>query len=214
MEDDDYPVQETEHDGHQCLECGRSLDDYRADAKWCSDAHRKRYARRENRKEAQRQKYLSGHPDVSLDELYARIDPASWHKTGDDAGQDDNDQGDGNSWSDMWRVHEAIGAVERRYERLMKPYAAQQRRNAGVRLPGLAALERERDQEIDAMIRAHELADELDRASRDEPRRINEAHERQMNREALQALGNALPGRARRYEAPNIGRATHDVWRW
>jgi hypothetical protein len=200
---------ETERDGH-CLECGVALDSRRKDAKWCCDAHRKRYTRRESRKDAQRQKYLSGHPDASLDDFYAFGDPGTW----DNEDQDHEDHEPGNSWDDMWRVHEAIDAVERRYERRMKPYLSQQRRNPGVRLPGLVALERQRDQEIDAMIRAHELADELGRARRDEPRRLNEAHERQRERVALQALGNQLPGRARRTQAPNIGRATRDVWRW
>jgi hypothetical protein len=202
-------VRDTEHDG-RCLECGAALDSRRNDAKWCSDAHRKRYARRESRKEAQRQKYLSGHPDVPLDDFYALLEPGTWDN-------EDQDHEPGNSWDDMWKLQEAIDAVEGRYERLMKPYAAQQRRNAGVRLSGLVALERERDREIDAMIRAHELADELGRASRDEPRRINEAHERQREGVALQALGNARPSRARyegRTQTPNIGRATRDVWRW
>lgn len=196
---------ETEYDGH-CLECGVALDSRRKDAKWCCDAHRKRHTRRESRKDTQRQKYLSGHSGTSLDDFYAIEDPGTWDN-------EDQDHEPGNSWDDMWKLHEAIDAVERRYERRMQPYLVQQRRNPGVRLPGLVALERERDEEISALVRAHERADELGRAKRDEPRRLNEAHERQTERHALQALDAQLPGRARRLlDFP--GRSTGDIWRW
>jgi hypothetical protein len=220
MDDEDYPGLEAENDGHQdhaCLRCGQPLKGYRADAKWCSDACRKRFTRREARLDRQRQKYLSGHPDVSLDDVLLTMDPDTWRRPGHDDDQDhgdqDDDQGPGNSWSGMWRVHEAAEVVRASYERQMAPYRRTQARNPGVKLPGLVALERERDDEISRMVRAHDHADEAGRAKRYEPRRINEARERQRERVALQALGNALPGN--RYQRPAYtGRATHDLWRW
>jgi hypothetical protein len=141
----------------------------------------------------------------------------------DGAGHPDNeadgyrneaDEGPG-AWSDAWRLHEAIEGVQRRYERRVQPYQAQLRRNPGVRPPGLVALEQQRDDEIDAMIREHNRRAELDRATRNAPRRINEAHERQTERAALQALAQDLPGASRRYTTPaSAGRATGDIWRW
>ena len=127
---------------------------------------------------------------------------------------DEADEGPG-AWSDAWRLHEAIERAQRRYERRIQPNRAQMHRNPGVRPAGLVALERQRDDEINAMIREYNRRAELDRAHRNEPRRLNEAHERQTERAALQALASDLPGASRRYAPPAwAGRATGDVWRW
>ena len=142
---------------------------------------------------------------------------------------DDNDQGqdagppeydtDNRGWSDMWRLHEAEQDIWARYDALAAPYRAQMRRNPGVKLPGLVALERERDREIAAV-----LTDTTDgltntgnagasQSRADEASRRNEARARHSERAALQALGKALPGH-RSGHVSYRSRETHDLWAW
>lgn len=112
-------------------------------------------------------------------------------------------------------MHEAEQAIRARYAPRLQPYLVQLKRNPGVRPAGLVALERERDDEIAEMMRGHDQAADIDRARRSEPRRLNEAHERQEERAALQAFGNDLPGGSRRYQVQEYhGRPTHALWRW
>lgn len=215
MEDEDYPGYEEEH-AHVCRACGESLDGYRPDAIYCSDACRKRYKRHEQRLQRYRDSYSSDHEDVSLDELYAQIDPSTWHNPRELVDEyEDQDQEPGD-FSNIWELNEAVEAVHARYEREMAPYRAQLRRNPGVRPRGLVALERQRDQEIAEMWRNYERADELSRAASNESQRIVRAHERQTERAALQALGNDRYGiRSGRLRQPEFhGRSTHDLWDW
>lgn len=201
----------------RCDYCGTPMLGKRDRANYCTrrckELARQKRRRGRARVEGIRQKYP--HADMSLDELYLRSQRPVSHDQGDEAGHVANDEADGGpgTFHDLWQLNEAIESVRASYERRMEPYRAQLRRNPGVRPPGLVELERQRDDEISRMVRAYEHADEVSRAKRYEPRRINEAHERQMERAALQALGNALPGH--RYEAPHArGRATRDLRRW
>jgi hypothetical protein len=190
----------------------------------CKELAREKRKRDRARVDALREKYPAA--DFSLEELYARAilpRPAVSEDHGDEAGhlddEDDEyrheaDEGPG-AWSDAWRLQEAIERMQRRYERRIQPYLVQLKRNPGVRPPGLVELERERDEEIARIVRKYSDEADLYRARRNEPKRINEAHERRGERASLQALAQDLPGASRRYTpATSAGRATDDIWRW
>jgi predicted nucleic acid-binding Zn ribbon protein len=207
-----------------CALCGDPFWPEQAGQRYCSSRHRETARKRRQRSRNGREQLLVplGTP---LTDLYARATPPRLVNgdQGDDAGHLDDDEhaysheadnGPG-AWSDIWRLQEAIEAVHQRYERRVQPYLAQLKRNPGVRPSGLVGLERQRDDEIAAVLREHDQDAEVGRARRNEPKRINEAHERQRERAALQALAQDLPGGSRRYEAPqHAGRATGDIWRW
>jgi hypothetical protein len=175
----------------------------------CKELAREKRRRGRARVDALRAKYPDA--DISLaDDDEHQGDEAGMHH----ADEGHADEGPG-TWSSAWRLHEAIERVQRRYDRRMQPYRAQLRRNPGVRPQGLVELERQRDDEIDAMIRDHNRVADADRAERSEPRRLNKARERQAQRAALQALAQELSGASRRYTPPtSAGRATGDIWRW
>jgi hypothetical protein len=215
----DHEANEAHEDGltPHCGYCGNPLIGQRPDALYCSRTCKQKASAKRRRTRERVDTYRASYPDAS----HAWDGPPDDDNDHEHQDQDDDGQstllylyGHSGDFLDRRKVQEAIDAIDARYERLMAPFRAQLRRNAGVRLPGLVALERERDDEISRMVREYERADELNRARRDEPRRLNEAHERQTERAALQALGNQLPGRARRTQAPNVGRATRDVWHW
>jgi hypothetical protein len=160
-----------------------------------------------------------------LEDLFARATPPRHVNEDQDDGSGHHDDEGGHvhkadhgpgAWSDIWRLHEAEQAIRARYERPIQPYLATLKRNPGVRPAGLVALERERDHEIAEMNRAHDHAAQVSRAHRNKAKRINEAHDRQREGDALRPLGNDLPGGPRRYEAPQqyTGRATQDLWHW
>jgi hypothetical protein len=213
----------------RCGYCKTPMLDQRKGAIYCDRRCKELAAKKRRtsraRVDALREKYPVA--DLSLEELYARAAPPR-HVNGDqgdeaghldDDGYPHEDQGDEaasgpGAWSDIWRLQEAIERANRRYERRMQPYLVQMKRNPGVRPVGLVALERQRDDEIARMVRAHDHASQLSRARLNEAKRINEAHERQRERDALRALAQDLPGGSRRYEAPHAGRATGDIWRW
>lgn len=209
----------------RCGYCGEPMLDQRKGAVYCDrrckELAREKRKRDRARVDALREKYPVA--DLSLEELHARATPP--RHVNEDQDDEDNqfypheDQGDAadgpGAWSDIWRLQEAIERVHWRYERRMQPYLVQMKRNPGVRPTDLVALERERDDEIAEMIRAHDHASQIGRARLHEARRINEAHERQRECAALAAMAQDLPGGSRRYEAPYAsGRATHDIWRW
>ncbi len=209
----------------RCGYCENPLFSKRAGAEYCGRRCKELAAAKRRRGRARVTKLRAKYPlaDLSLAELHERATPprpAVNEDQGDDAGHYDDEDDEyrheqPGAWSDLWRLNEAIETIQARYEAALAPFRAQLRRNPGVRPTGLVELERQRDDEIAAMIRAHEHADDLDRARRHEPRRLNEAYERQRERAALQALSNDLPGRSRRYQAPEYhGRATADIWRW
>lgn len=208
----------------RCGYCGTPMFGQRKGAIYC-DRRCKELAR-EKRKRDQarvtelRQKYPVA--DLSLQELYARATPPRPVVNEDQGDEDgahytDEDQADegAGAWSDAWRLNEALEAIQARYEALAAPYRAQVKRNPGVRPIGLVRLERERDQRTARMIRAYEQAADIDRARRSAPKRINEARERQIERAALAALAQDLPGGSRRYRAQEYhGRSTDDIWHW
>lgn len=207
----------------RCGYCRTPMLDQRRGATYCG-RRCKELAREKRKRDRERVTNLrSKYPDadLSLEELYARATPPR-HVGNEDQGDEDSrldadeDQGDSGpgAWSDLWRLQEAEQAIRARYEALAAPYLVQIKRNPGVRPKGLVELERQRDDEVAEMIRAHDRASQLGRARINEAKRINEAHERQRERDALRALANDLPGRAHRYEVPNAGRATGDVWNW
>ncbi len=211
----------------RCGYCRTPMLAQREGAKFCGRRCKELSAAKRRRGRARVETLRARYPaaDLSLAELYERAtaprpvankdqdDEAGHH--GDDGGHlDDDDDGPG-AWSDAWRLHESIERVQRRYERRLQPYRAQLARNPGVRPHGLVHLEQQRDDEIDAMIREYNRRAELDRAHRNAPRRLNEAHERQAERAALHALAQDLPGSSRRYAPPAwTGRATSDLFRW
>jgi len=207
-----------------CALCGDPFWPEQAGQRYCSPRHRETASKRRQRSRSNRAQLLV-HQGTSLTELYERTAPPRvvHEDQADDTGHPDDDE-DGYSheaddgpgtWSSAWRLHEAEQAIRARYERRMRPFLVQLHRNPGVRPAGLVRLERERDQELAEMIRAHARRAELDRATRNAPRRLNEAHERQNEQAALSALAQDLPGGSRRYTPPERpGRATNDIWRW
>jgi hypothetical protein len=206
-----------EYDGlapvRRCGYCQEPMLDQRKGAVYCDRRCKELAAKKRRtdraRVDALREKYPVA--DLSLEELYAHATPPR-HVNEDQGDEADNGPG---AWSDIWRLQEAMERVQRRYERRMQSYLVQLKRNPGVRPVGLVTLERQRDDEIARMVRAHDRASQLGRARLSEPRRINEAHERQRERDALRALAQDLPGGSRRYEAPqHAGRATSDIWSW
>lgn len=210
--ENEYAPNEAHEDGltPRCGYCGYPLIGMDSRAQYCTRSC-KESAREKRKRERERvATYRAKYPDVAR----------AWDEPGhdDDNDQEHQDQDDNgpDTFGHLLSLHEAEQDIRARYERHMKPYLAQQRRNPGVRLPGLVALERERDQEISRMVREYERADELSRATYSEPQRIVRAHERQTERAALQALGNdrygTRPGRLRQPEFH--GRATHDLWDW
>jgi predicted nucleic acid-binding Zn ribbon protein len=196
-----------------CALCGDPFWLEQAGQKYCSSRHRETASKRRQRSRRDRGELLVPW-GTALTEVYAKASPPRPAIADDGYPDHDEDQGDDGpgAWSSAWRLHEAEQAIRARYERLMQPYLVQLRRNPGVRPPGLVALERQRDDEIAEMIRAHDHAAQVGRAQRNEAKRINEAHDRQRERDALRALAQDLPGGSRRYEVPR--RATHDIWRW
>lgn len=105
--------------------------------------------------------------------------------------------------------------VRARYDALIRPLLAVQRRNGGVRLPTLVQLELERKREIDAITKAHQKAEAHEMAARDAPWRAVAAHERQAEQAALNSLARDLPRSSRRYQgAEPAGRDTADIAVW
>jgi hypothetical protein len=112
-------------------------------------------------------------------------------------------------------LSDAIDAVQKDFDRKARPFIEQQRRNQGIKLPQLAALERERHARIRHLEREHYLADAHRQAARDRPRRIATAHERQVERAAARALAMDLGrGRFLRDEPADVGRPTSDIAIW
>lgn len=203
----DHEASEAHEDGltPRCGYCGTPLVGMDDRALYCS-RRCKELAREKRKRDRERvDTYRATYPDV-----------AETLRTFDDYAQDDEDPQDQDdnatdTFGHLLAIHEAEQEIWARYERLMKPYVAAQRRNPGVRLPGLVALERERDQELAGLTNTGDVLTNTDRAT--EARRINEARERRAERAALQALGNALPGH-RSGHVSYRGRETHDLWAW
>jgi predicted nucleic acid-binding Zn ribbon protein len=203
----------------RCALCGDPFWPEQAGQRYCSSRHREAAKKRRQRSRSDWEQLLvpSG---TTLTELYTRATPPR-HAVADDGHPDDEDNEHGYSddgpgtWSDAWRLSEAVEAIRARYERLARPYLAQLRRNPGVRPAGLVELEQRCHDETAEMIRAHDHATQAGRARRHKPQRIMDAHERQAEQRAVQALASDLPGGSRRYEAPQYtGRVTRDLWRW
>jgi hypothetical protein len=209
-----------EHDANEGLEdgltprcgyCGSPMIGQRADSQYCTRTCKQKARAKRRRRDARVDRYRTAYPDAAD----TWDGPGHDYAQGDNAGLPDDNEADNepDTFSHLLRLHEAEQDIRARYERLMKPYLAQQRRNPGVRLPEIVALERERDRELAGLANT---GDELDQASRREPQRINETRERQKNRAALQALGNdrygSRPGRLRQPEFH--GRSTTEIWRW
>jgi predicted nucleic acid-binding Zn ribbon protein len=213
MERDDDPTP-------ACALCGDPFWPEQAGQRYCSSRHRETARKRRQRSRSDREQLLVP-LGTSLTELYTRATPPRPAVADDEHPDEDQadergyaDEGPG-TWSDTWRLHEAVEAIQARYERLAQPYLAQLRRNPGVRPPALVQLEQQCAGEATALIRAHQHAADTDRAHRNEARRLNEAHERQMEQRALQALASDLSGGSRRYQPPeHHGRPTHDLWNW
>lgn len=221
------PVQRCAHCGHPMLSkrrgaiyCGRR----------CKELARAKRQRDHARVTTLRAKYPQA--DLSLMELHERATPPVPRAALHDVDEVDEDvdepypgddgaylgvpgQGTGNStWDQFQQLSSAEDAIRRRYARLMAPYEAQLRHNIGVRPTALVDLERARDRELRALHREHDHQAEVSRASRNEPRRVAEAHERQMERAVLRELSQDLRGGSRRSETPSPGRATGDIWNW
>lgn len=204
----------------RCGRCGDPFWPEQAGQKYCSTRCRETARKRRQRSRTDREQLLVPR-GTTLTELYTRAAPPR-PAVADDGHSDEvqadervyADDGPG-TWSDAWRLNEAVEAIRARYDRLAQPYLQQLKRNPGVRPPALVRLEQQCDDEIRALIRAHEHAADTDRAYRNEAKRLNEAHERQMEQRALEALASDLPGGSRRYQPPeHHGRPTHTVWDW
>lgn len=158
-----------------------------------------------------------GHrPDHWADIEAGRVDPGLIEHTDhhDLVALADDDPGD-LAWSDTYRVQQAVEKIENHYRKLARPLLAQQARNGGVRLPGLVKLEQECADKIDAIVKAHERAQALDRAARRQPATVATAHERQLEQAALRSLAADLPGRRHRHAEPEpAGRDVRSTWSW
>jgi hypothetical protein len=110
---------------------------------------------------------------------------------------------------------EAIEQIKVDFDRRARPYLAQQRRNAGVIRPELAALMRERDNRIAELTRAHQLDQAYEWAAKDRPGRIVTAHDRAVEQAAARSLQADLGrGRHLRDDPADAGRDVHDTWIW
>lgn len=217
------PGQETERVG-RCLECKTSLEGYRADAIYCSDAHRKAYTRRQDKITERKRSYLSDHPELSeadLDSALAEArkimgDGSEGHSRAGHQGDDSSStreaadpprwedirsdylpmiDGRGHAFNDYMKYQEAEEAIWARYDAKTAPYRDTQRRNKGVVLPQIRAAEIQRDRELETLHRAHERAESTARAARNRPVQVMSAMEMQTEQAALAAFGAQLPGR-------------------
>jgi hypothetical protein len=141
---------------------------------------------------------------------------AEFTDTYDLTGQDDDrDDASAAAWSDSYRVHTAVGKIEEHYRELARPLLAQQARNPGVRLRELVALEQECADKIDAILRAHERAQALERAARRQPQQVASAHERAIEAAAARSFARDLgKGRHLRAEPEPAGRDVRSAWSW
>jgi ABC-type nitrate/sulfonate/bicarbonate transport system substrate-binding protein len=129
---------------------------------------------------------------------------------------DDEDEQE-TPWNDTMRVQQAVEKIRAGYEARARPLRAIQRRNGGVRLPALVELERERDAEVQALLRAHQQAAAYARAAREQAsgRAQIRAQERQRGQQSLAAFARELPGGSRRYGSPiETGRSVWETWVW
>ena len=194
--------------------CGSPFLPEQDGQKYCSPRCREAMKKRRQRFRLRRGEQLvppgTSEPDHWADIEAGRVDPdLAEHTDTYDVGL--NDPGDV-AWSDAYRVQMAVERIEARYRELARPLLTVQRRNGGVRLPKLVELETECADKIDAILRAHEHAQELGRAVRREPGRVAHAQERQDGIRAMQSLAADLPGGHRRHAPVDGARATSDVF--
>jgi hypothetical protein len=164
---------------------------------------------------------------ASLTDLYDRAgaprdrrdDPESYSDWGEIPGDDDvgappDEPGDV-AWSEVYKAEQAIETIRQKYRELARPYLQQVKRNPGVRPAQLVALEIECQKKTDAILKARDRAQALERAARLAPRRLASAHERQMESAAARAFAIDLGrGRFLRDDRADVGRATEDIAIW
>ena len=170
-----------------------------------------------------------GGPETTLTELDAR---RRAHQPAQDPGEDlreytdwgelpedhEDDPGEiydeaATSWSDRYKVEQALDKLRARYEEMARPYLQQLRRNPGVKPQALVELETEFGRVQDEILRGYERAQALDRAARNEPGRRARAQEHQDGIRAMQDFSRDL-GRGGRYQSgpESSSRATPDVF--
>jgi hypothetical protein len=212
---DSNPGQQRES-SPKCLECKKSLEGRKSGTLYCSEAHSKAYRRRQERIREKKASYLSERSDMSPEDLDAALAVAeSILNPPEDEDEPYEDEPDsrprwddiraeylpmidghnaGQGFDDYQRYEAAEEAVWARYDARIEPYRATQRRNKGVVLPQIRALEIERDKELDRLERSIRTSQQYERALRAQPMQQVTARERQNSQAALSALGNELPG--------------------
>jgi hypothetical protein len=217
--------------------CGRHIPAYkRRHARWCSRSCENKARRTAARLDVALEDYggpgeLLPEEHHSLAELHERAAPpqhwadikaghvdddllefSDYHDVGVHEDQDDEN---GQSWNDAYRVEQAVQQIEGKYRELARPLLAQQKRNPGVRLPALVQLEAECEQTINAILRRHQRAQAFERAARLAPQRVATAHERQVEQAAARAFALDLGrGRFLGADPEPAGRATADIAIW
>jgi hypothetical protein len=113
------------------------------------------------------------------------------------------------------KLRAAIDSINADFDRRAQKYLMQQKLNPGPMRPELAALLRERDSKVRDLTRAHQHAQALEWAARDQPWRIATAHERQVEQAAARAFALDLgKGRFLGADPEPAGRATADIAIW
>lgn len=227
-----------------CGYCGRPLPaDARRNRRFCSRAHKREALRQRRKREEVHARLVTRSPryaDATLTELHDNARPPQhWRDVGaghvdedlaefsdyPDISQDEDDEDAGSApdpWrqaDDAWRERmaftDAVEQIRARYAAAARPYEATLKRNPGVKPAGMARLEQERDAAIRDLMRSRQRAEAYERAAREAPQRAVHAAERQQEQAALNAFGNDLQGRSRRYQPPEFhGRGTRDIAVW
>jgi hypothetical protein len=224
---------------------GPSLPVKRRDARWCTRSCESKARRQAARKAAFEAANpdaaeLLRAESQSLAELHQRTGrSAHWDdieagRAGDDLANEIEleDQDDevgivaGDRAPDPWEARdqafaaqtalaEEIDAINDDFNRRARPFLEQQRRNAGVIRPELAALTRARDSKISALTRTHQRAQALEWAAQDQPGRLVSAHERAVEHAAARSFATDHGrGRFLRDDPGQAGRDTMDIAVW
>ena len=200
-----------------------------AQARFCSKkcasrAKKSRYRRRKmlgmfRARHPEAEQLLGSTDSMSLTELYDRARPPARRAVDPvysdelDLPEDDGQVAGHAYLNDAGRAHREAEAIRARYEARIRPLLATQARNGGVRLPAIIRLEAERDAKIKALMNAHWKSEAIDRATRERPKYLASANERQLEAAALTAFANDLRrGQRGVSPAPTAGRPTEDVF--
>lgn len=189
----------------RCGYCGDPLFSQRKGAKYCSRDH-KELARAARKRASDRLTTLRGrHPLAALGlrefgdgtGAFGADDEGPGDETGiyEDSAPDPGRESDERYRRNL-AFSAAVAAIDAEYEARAQKYAQLQKRNPGPLRPELAALARERDRKVQELTRAHQHAEALEWAARDQPLNLVSAQERADGQAAARAFAADL-GRGR-----------------